>query len=92
VGNGQYSGQRTGGRSQGFLPIVMLDSKSNVYVMWIDRSGNFIYRLKTGDGWCGNKIIASGIDIFPGITSEKYFCAGFDSQDNLHLVFPQKVL
>jgi hypothetical protein len=76
--------------TKGFLPLVKLDLAGNVYVFWIDYTGNLVCKIKQGDTWSKDKTILSGIDILPGITGSRYIVAEFDSEDNLHLVYPSK--
>jgi hypothetical protein len=76
--------------AKGFLPLIKLDSAGNVYVFYVDYEGNLVCKTKQGDTWSKDRIILSGIDISGGIIGIKYIAAEFDSEDNLHLVYPSK--
>lgn len=78
----------TGKIGRGLMPIVKADGSGNVYVIWANGSGDLIQKIKDKTGWQPEEIIASGIDISPRCMNMKYIAAEFDSQDNLHLVYP----
>jgi hypothetical protein len=89
----QYSSKAAGETVQiakGFIPLVKLDATGKVYVFWLDYEGNLVCKTKQDDTWSKDKIILAGIDISPGMTNTKYIAAEFDSEDNLHLVYPSK--
>jgi len=73
--------------AKGFTPLVKLDSTSKVYIFYVDYAGNLICKTKQGDTWGNDKTILVGVDIFP---VKAYIAAEFDSEDNLHLVYPSK--
>jgi len=73
--------------AKGFTPLVKLDSTSKVYIFYVDYAGNLICKTKQGDTWGNDKTILVGVDIFP---VKVYIAAEFDSEDNLHLVYPSK--
>jgi len=71
--------------AKGFQSSVKLDSTGKVYVFWLDYGGNLVCKTKQGTTWSKDKIILTGIDmLLYGIAAE------FDSEDNLHLVYPSK--
>jgi len=71
--------------AKGFQSSVKLDSTGKVYIFWLDYGGNLVCKTKQGTTWSKDKIILTGIDmLLSGIAAE------FDSEDNLHLVYPSK--
>jgi|GEM_PF-2083366 len=77
--------------AEGFMPLVKVDSIGRVYVFWIDYDGNLICKIKKDDKWSDKKIVLTGIDILsPRIVCNKYISAEFDSENDLHIVFPSK--
>jgi hypothetical protein len=89
----QYTGGAAGKTLQigkGFLPLVKLDARGNVYVFWLDLEGNLFCKEKAGDAWGNEFVVLTGIDVLPGILYARYVAAEFDSKDNLHLVYPSQ--
>jgi len=77
--------------AKGFTPLIKLDSTGRMYVFYVDYEGNLVCKTKRGDIWNKDKIILSGIDILPGTSDISLsIAAEFDSEDNLHLVYPSK--
>jgi len=76
--------------AKGFQSLVKLDSTGRVYVFYVDYAGNLVCKTKQSDKWSKDVTILSGVDILPGIYGIRYIAAEFDSEDNLHLVYPSK--
>jgi len=89
----QYFNDRTSDAvkiGKGFLPQVRFDSNGEVYVFYIDYSGNLVVKKKENDCWSDNQIILSQIDLLPEITFMKCLDVKFDNENNLHIVYPSK--
>lgn len=87
----QYSDKTAGDTVQiakGFMPLVKVDSIGNVYVFWSDYDGTFVCKTKKDDKWSDEKIILADVDVLPSIIYRKYVSVEFDSENNLHIVFP----
>jgi hypothetical protein len=73
---------------QGLIPLVKVDSLGNVHVVWINKEGSIIHKVKKGNNWSNEEVILSGVDNTRSKMFGNYLCAEFDRDNILNIVFP----
>jgi hypothetical protein len=87
----QYSDNASGDVERigdGFMPLVKVDSFGNVHVLWVNNDGGLVHKVKKNGSWSKEKVIINNLDIYTCITIVRYISAEFDSDNNLHVVYP----
>jgi hypothetical protein len=74
--------------ADGFGPLAKLDSTGNVHIFWVDYNGNLVCKTKENDKWSEDSIILTGVDMLSKITFSRCVLVEFDSENNLHIVYP----
>lgn len=74
--------------SDGFLPVVRVDSSGGVHTLWVDKNGSLVHKSKRNGKWSNETVLVNNLDLDYGVVAKRYVSAEFDNDDNLHVVFP----